>query len=89
MKQRKQTSSIWRYAMAASLATGLLASFAVPSMAAVDYAGGYYAYPFYGYQHGHGYGHRQGWNPGDRYYTLPYAEGDIAELRPHAYKRFL
>ena len=36
MNHRMQASSIWRYAMAASLATGLLAGFAGPSMAAVD-----------------------------------------------------
>ena len=51
------------------------------------YADGYYAYPFYGYQHGYGYGHHAGWNPGDPSYNLPYTKADIADLLPFAYKR--
>ena len=50
-------------------------------------AGGFYAYPFYGYQHGHGYGQQQGWNPGDPYYNLPYSRVDIADLLPYAYRK--
>ena len=50
-------------------------------------AGGFYAYPFYGYQHGHGYGHQLGWNPGDPYYNLPYSRADIADLLPYAYRK--
>jgi len=50
-------------------------------------AGGYYAYPFYGYPHGLGYGHRNGWNPGDQYYNLPYGEADIAKVLPYAYAK--
>jgi sporulation protein YlmC with PRC-barrel domain len=45
------------------------------------YAGGYYAYPFFGY----GYGH--GWNPGNAHYNLPYDKADIKELLPYAYKK--
>ena len=45
------------------------------------YAGGYYAYPFYGY----GYGH--GWNPGNAHYNLPYDKTDIKELLPYAYRQ--
>ena len=48
--------------------------------------GGYFAYPFYGFEHAHGYGHRYGWNPGDPYYNLPYAKADIADLLPYAYR---
>jgi sporulation protein YlmC with PRC-barrel domain len=51
------------------------------------HAGGYYAYPFYGYPHGLGYGHRNGWNPGDQYYNLPYGEADIAKLLPYVYAK--
>jgi sporulation protein YlmC with PRC-barrel domain len=51
------------------------------------YAGDYYAYPFYGYPHGLGYGHHNGWNPGDQYYNLPYGEADIAELLPYVYAK--
>jgi sporulation protein YlmC with PRC-barrel domain len=53
----------------------------------VLHAGGYYAYPFYGYPHGLGYGHRNGWNPGDQYFNLPYGEADIAELLPYVYAK--
>jgi sporulation protein YlmC with PRC-barrel domain len=45
------------------------------------YAGGYYAYPFYGY----GYGH--GWNPGNAHYNLPYDKADVKELLPYAYRK--
>jgi hypothetical protein len=51
------------------------------------YAEGFYAYPFYGYPHGLGYGHHDGWHPGDQYYNLPYAQADIAELLPYVYAR--
>lgn len=53
------------------------------------YAGGYYAYPFYGYGYGygHGYGHGHGWNPGNAHYNLPYDKTDIAELLPYAYRK--
>ncbi|MEO7698744.1 MAG: PRC-barrel domain-containing protein [Opitutus sp.] len=51
------------------------------------YAGEYYAYPFYGHPHGLGYGHHDGWNPGDQYYNLPYGEADIAEVLPYVYAR--
>jgi sporulation protein YlmC with PRC-barrel domain len=51
------------------------------------YAGGYYAFPFYDYRYGLGYGHHGGWNPGDQYYNLPYGKADIAELLPYVYAR--
>ncbi|MDI1252493.1 PRC-barrel domain-containing protein [Thermomonas sp.] len=41
--------------------------------------GGYYAYPFYGYQHG--------WHPGNAHYNLPYGKADIMELLPYAYRK--
>ncbi|MEO7797380.1 MAG: PRC-barrel domain-containing protein [Opitutaceae bacterium] len=52
-----------------------------------SHAGDYYAYPFYGYGHGLGYGHHGGWNPGDQYYNLPYAQADIADLLPYVYAK--
>ncbi len=42
-------------------------------------AGGYYAYPFFGYAHG--------WNPGNAHYNLPYGTADIAQLLPYAYRK--
>lgn len=38
------------------------------------FGGGYYAYPFYGYDAGYG------WDPADPYYELPYTEDEVAEL---------
>ena len=41
--------------------------------------GGYFAYPFYGYQHGS--------HPGNAHYNLPYDKADITELLPYAYRK--
>ena len=41
--------------------------------------GGYYAYPFYGYQHG--------WHPGNPHLSLPYGKADIADLLPYVYTK--
>ncbi len=47
------------------------------------YAGGYYAFPFYGHHSGGGLG----WNPGNAHYNLPYDKTDIAQLLPYAYRK--
>ncbi|WP_188716016.1 PRC-barrel domain-containing protein [Paracoccus acridae] len=36
--------------------------------------GGYYAYPYYGYDHG--------WNPGSGFYDLPYERDEVEALEP-------
>ena len=36
--------------------------------------GGYYAYPYYGYDHG--------WNPGREFYDLPYERTEVEALEP-------
>ncbi|HUF56441.1 MAG TPA: PRC-barrel domain-containing protein [Thermohalobaculum sp.] len=48
--------------------------------AASGFGGGSYAYPYYGYDAGFG------WEPGNEYYDMPYAEEDIGELEEFQYE---